>query len=179
MSDDVISVIEAARQLERRKATIFKVMKRLGVRAQKRRDLNSRNQIVAYITQDEFSRIKSDLLVRSSIEPDDEDRGNEDGFISAEIGVFYLIQLEPDLDPLRFKVGFAANIGERHRTLRCSAPFSIVVKTWPCRRLWEKTALDCVTVGCERLHTEVFLCSSLEGVIDRCDNFFGMMPPSQ
>ena len=40
-------------------------------------------------------------------------------FVSAEVGVFYLIQLEPQFDPGRFKVGFAANISDRLRALRC------------------------------------------------------------
>jgi hypothetical protein len=71
-----------------------------------------------------------------------------------DIGVFYLLSLEPEHDPTRFKVGFASNLNERFRQHRCSAPFAKVVKIWPCRRLWEKTAIECVTDGCEQLHTE-------------------------
>jgi hypothetical protein len=93
--------------------------------------------------------------------------------------VFYLIQLEPDFDPGRFKIGFAASLPERLRHLRCSAPFAAVLKTWPCRRLWEKTAIDCVSAGCERLHTEVFRTASLDEVVGRCDGFFAIMPPVQ
>ena len=144
MNDEMISVIEAGRQLERRKATIFKVMKRLGIHAQKRRDSNHGNQVAAYLTHGDFIRVKEALTVANS-SPDKsekEESDNGDTFISAEIGVFYLIQLEPEHDPLRFKVGFAANINDRLRALRCSAPFSTVVKSWPCRRLWEKTAID-------------------------------------
>lgn len=174
VNDEMISVIAAGRQLERRKATIFKVMRRLSIRAHKRRDSNSGNQFVAYITQDDFIRVKEALIAGRSDSSDEGD--SEDAFISAEIGVFYLIQLEPDHDPFRFKLGFAANINERLRALRCSAPFATVVKSWTCRRLWEKTAIDCVTFGCDRLHTEVFRCSSLETVIARCEQFFGMMP---
>jgi hypothetical protein len=178
MNDETISVIEAARQLERKKATVFKVMRRLGIVPRKRRDSASKNQMVAYIALDEFQRVKDALAIRGSLEPDGDGLdANADGFISAEIGVFYLIQLEPDHDPLRFKVGFAANLAERHRVLRCAAPFCIVVKTWPCRRLWEKTAIDCVTSGCERLHTEVFRSSEIQAVVERCERFFAMMPP--
>lgn len=179
MNNEMISVIEAGRQLERRKSTIFKVMKRLDIHAHKRRDSNSGNQVVAYLTHDDFIRVKETLIAGSSDKSEEGESGNGDAFISAEIGVFYLIKLEPDHDPLRFKVGFAANINERLRALRCSAPFSIVVKSWPCRRLWEKTAIDCVTFGCDRLHTEVFRCSSLETVTAKCEQFFGMMPPIQ
>ena len=42
--------------------------------------------------------------------------------------------------------------------------------------LWEKTAIECVTDGCERLHTEVFRVDSIDTVIEKCDKFFGLMP---
>jgi hypothetical protein len=174
MNDDMISVIEAGRQLERRKTTVFKIMKRLGIHPHKRRDSSRGNQVTAFITNAEFLRVKEELLSAPAAPDDEEDAG--DGFVSAEVGVFYLIQLEPELDPLRLKVGFAANMNERLRHLRCSAPFATVIKSWPCRRLWEKTAIDCVTSGCERLHTEVFRCASLEAVASTCDQFFGLMP---
>ena len=177
MNDQMISVIEAGRQLERRKSTIFKVMKRLGIRAQKRRDSNSGNQVVAYLTNDDFVRVKNALISGRTFKSEEGKSDNGDAFISAEVGVFYLIQLEPDHDPLRFKVGFATNINDRLRTLRCSAPFSTVVKSWPCQRLWEKTAIDCVTFGCDQLHTEVFRCPSLETIVAKCEQFFGIMPP--
>ncbi len=181
MNEEMISVIQAGRQLERHRATIFKVVKRLGIHAHKRRDASSGNQLVSYLTHADYIRVKNALLSASSdasVE-DDSNGDNGDGFISAEVGVFYLIQLEPDHDPLRFKVGFAANINERLRALRCAAPFATVLKSWPCRRLWEKTAIDSVTFSCDRLHTEVFRCSSLDAVIARCEQFFGVMPPIQ
>jgi len=177
MNDETISVIEAGRQLERRKATIFKVMKRLGIHALKRRDPNSGGQQVAYITCDDFIRVKEALIAGRSHSIEEGEGNSRDEFDSAEDGVFYLIRLEPNHDPLRFKVGFAANIKDRLRALRCSAPFATVVKSWPCRRLWEKTAIDCVTFACDRLHTEVFRCSSLETVIEKCEQFFRIMPP--
>ena len=93
-----------------------------------------------------------------------------------DIGVFYLLCLEPEHDPHRFKVGFASNLNERLRHHRCAAPYTQVVKTWPCRRLWEKTAIECVTNGCERLHTEVFRAASLKSVEEKCNNFFALMP---
>lgn len=179
MNDEMISVIDAGRQLERRKATVFKVMKRLGIHSHKRRDASSGNQVVAYLTLPDFIRVKDALTSASSGRVEEENSDNFDGFVSNEIGVFYLIQLEPDHDPLRFKVGFASNINDRLRTLRCSARFSTVVNSWPCKRLWEKTAIDCVTLDCDRLHTEVFRCLSLLTIIAKCDHFFEMMPQVQ
>ncbi|HEV3302111.1 MAG TPA: hypothetical protein VG055_20830 [Planctomycetaceae bacterium] len=171
-------MIQVGKQLGKKKAAIFKVMKRLGITALKRRDSDSGNQFVAYITQDEFGRVRSEVEARRASRTNESDNyRNGDGFVSAELGEFYLIRLEPDHDPFRFKVGFAANVTERLRALRCSAPFSVLVKSWPCRRLWEKTAIDCVTADCERLHTEVFRCNSFEMVLERCEQFFKMMPP--
>ncbi len=43
MDDEMISVFEAGRQHERRKTTIFKDMKRLGIHAHKQWDSNSGN----------------------------------------------------------------------------------------------------------------------------------------
>lgn len=170
----MISVIDAGRQVERGKATIFKVIRRLGIHIHKRRDAASGNQLVAYITIADFARVR-EALMGSRIDRTAEVE-SVDAFITAEIGFFYLVQLEPDHDPFRFKVGFAGNINDRLRVFRCSAPFSMVVKAWPCRRLWEKTAIDCVTYGCDRLHTEVFRCTSFDEVLSRCERFFEMMP---
>ena len=51
-----------------------------------------------------------------------------------------------------------------------------MLKTWPCRSLWEKTVIDCVCDGCERLHTEVFRVDSIDKIISKCDAFFSLVP---
>lgn len=178
MSQDMISVIDVAHGQGKKKSTIFRVLRRLGVTPPKRRDSTSGNQLVAYITIEESELVVQELLGRSKrLLPEVGDRNqNSDESISSELGVFYLIQLEPEHDPGRFKVGFAASMPERLRQLRCSAPFASVVQKWPCRRLWEKTAIDCVSIGCEQLHTEVFRATVLEQVVARCQRFFDIMP---
>jgi hypothetical protein len=178
MDEELISVIDIASQHSKGKATVFRILNRLGIEPTKRRSSAGKNQLVSYITQEEFRRVTIELQAitsRDDLEPSESEVG--DDFVSAEVGVFYLIQLEPDLDPSRFKVGFAAGMSERLRHLRCSAPFAVVVRTWPCRRLWEKTAIDSVAVGCERLHTEVFRTASFEEIVARCERFFAIMPP--
>jgi len=166
--DDLISVRDLAARHGKRRQTVFKVLKRLGIETTKLRSAAGRNQLVAYITVEESGRVGVELDAMNSTDeaPLDED----------EAGVFYLVQLEPDFDPGRFKVGFAAGMAERLRHLRCSAPFATVVRTWRCRRLWERTAIDSVTVGCEQLHTEVFRTGSLDEVVARCERFFAVMP---
>jgi hypothetical protein len=177
MNEDLISVIDVARQHGKRKQTVFKVLRRLGIRPSKRRSSSNKNQMIACITQEEFRLVSVEMQAlrgRDDFEPSG-DQGADD-FVSTEVGVFYLIQLEPELDPGRFKVGFAASMSERLRHLQCSAPFAVVVRTWPCRRLWEKTAIESVAAGCERLHTEVFRTGSMDEIIRRCERFFAVMP---
>ena len=169
MDEDRISVIEAARRVGFGKQGTFKVLKRLGIETVKERSSNHAGQAIAYITLDDFARLEEYVV---SKEPETTPNGE----VPTDFGVFYLIQLEPDHDPGRFKVGFAVNLGERLRSHRCSAPFAEVVDTWPCKRSWENTAIDCVTTECEQLHTEVFRTDDLESVIARCNEFFALMP---
>lgn len=168
MSDELISVIDVAKNLNRQKQHVFKVMRRLGIKTVKEKSSNARGQKIAFITLEDFDRVKSYFVE------------TEDGLpesVQSEIGgVFYLIQLEPEHDPERFKLGFATNIEERLRSHRTAAPFSRLLKTWPCKLLWEKTAIDCATQGCDRIHTEVFRAKSIAEVQSKCDEFFALMP---
>ena len=156
--------------------TVFKILKRLGIDTTKQRDSSRRNQLVAYITQTDLERVAIELqAIAERDESDLSDNEGGDDFISAKTGVFYLIQLEPQFDPGRFKVGFAASISERLRSLRCCAPFATVIRSWPCRRLWEKTAIDSVSAGCDRIHTEVFRAESMDEIVAKCERFFAVM----
>lgn len=173
--EELIAVRDIAVLLRKRKQHLFKVLKRLEIDTKKRRAVDGRNQLVAYITQEEYLRLRIELESRVNSEV-------FEGFVEAgvnDVGVFYLIQLEPEYDPGRFKVGFTVDIAERLRHLRCSAPFANVLQTWPCRPVWERTAIESVSVGYERLHTEVFRATSLEEVAVRCDRFFSVMPSLQ
>jgi hypothetical protein len=159
------------------KQTVFKVLKRLRIEPTKRPGANSRGQVISYITEDE-ARIVIETIrsARQAGASENRESASVADVILDERGVFYLLSLEPKSDPGRFKVGFAASLPERLRQLRCSAPFAEVVATWPCKRLWERTAIDCVTHGCERIHTEVFRAASIASVHERCVEFFALMP---
>ena len=93
-----------------------------------------------------------------------------------DVGLFYIMQLEPDHDPGRFKAGFSVEIEGRLQKHRCSALFIPCIKTWPCRRTWERAAIDCITEGCEKLHTEVFRSTALQEFVRRAEAFFSVMP---
>ena len=74
------------------------------------------------------------------------------------------------------KVGFTVELDGRLQKHRCSAPFATYLRTWPCRRTWERAAVDGSTEGCEQLHTEVFRTSDMKFVIARAERFFDLMP---
>jgi hypothetical protein len=131
---------------------------------------------MAYVTREESHRVATELLSARTTTGVEADTDLVPEALLAEQGVFYLLLLEPDHDPGRFKVGFATSLPERLRQLRCSAPLAKVIRTWPCKRLWEKTAIECVANDCERLHTEVFRTVSIESVLKRCERFFELMP---
>ena len=50
-TNELISVKDVGSKLGKRKQTIFKIIKRLGIDVQKRRDSASKNQFVAYIAE--------------------------------------------------------------------------------------------------------------------------------
>jgi len=175
MSEEQISIIDTARKMETRKQAIFKVLKRLGIVATKQRHSGHGNQKIAYITMEEFNRVTDH--VRSG--QNSNSKVNTDEINLMNDGLFYLIQLEPTIDPGRFKVGFSSSMPERLRQLKCSAPLAELVNTWPCRPLWEKTAIDCVSGDCERLHTEVFRIDDIEKIREKCNQFFALMPKSR
>ncbi|QDT35737.1 hypothetical protein Pan189_00900 [Stratiformator vulcanicus] len=174
MIDDQISVIDAAHAVGYGKQAVFKILRRLGIETFKEQSANHNGQAIAYISMDDFQTLQTDVASRQTAGADEsDDDGTTPGI---DYGVFYLIQLEPEHDPGRFKVGFATNINDRLRSHKCSAPFATVLKTWPCKRLWERTAIDCATFCCDQLHTEVFRTDDMATVIDRCDQFFALMP---
>jgi hypothetical protein len=177
MTDEPVSVVDLANQVGKRKQTIFKVLARLNIQTTKQRSTSSRGQLIAYITSQEAQIVLSELNSRAEARNTNTESRSADIAVSdAELGVFYLLELEPQYDPGRFKVGFAASLSERLQKHRCSAPLLKVVKYWPCKRLWERTAIDAVTFDCERIYTEVFRTDSIVNIAERCNQFFALMP---
>ena len=174
---DRIAIVDLADDLQVRKQRIFKVLGRLGISQSQRRDPSRRNQLVATVTSAEANRIRAELEKSASVPVGGAPLAGE--FMSGvadDVGYFYLIQLEPDHDPGRFKLGFTTDLDGRLRKHRCSAPFSSYVATWPCKRGWERAAIDCATEGCEKLHTEVFRATSIDAIASRAKAFFTVMP---
>ncbi|MCK6535961.1 MAG: hypothetical protein L6Q84_23575 [Polyangiaceae bacterium] len=173
MTDARVALVDLADELQLHKQTIFKLVTKLNIATIKVREPERRNQLIATVSDADAALIRAEgARIRAS-----SDAGvDESGALVDDAGVFYLIQLEPQHDPGRFKVGYSVELEGRLQKHRCSAPFATVVKTWPCKRTWERAAIDCATAGCEQLHTEVFRSASLDDVAKRADGFFAVMP---
>jgi hypothetical protein len=174
--DTRIALSELADELQCHKQSLFKIAKRLGINPIKQRDINRRNQLVAMITNEEAQLIKTEFLMRAV---NSNQLGADSDLAITEDGVFYLLQLEPTHDPGRIKLGFTTDLDGRLRKHRCSAPFAQCLKTWPCRRIWERTVIDAVTTGMEVLHTEVFRTGCLNSAIQKADQIFALLPSVQ
>jgi hypothetical protein len=169
MPEELISVIEIARTHGTHKAQVFKILKRLGIESRKLRSEDTRGQSASFIFHADYERLKRECEPRGGKSLPDDTETNW-------VGYLYVVQLEPDLDPERFKIGFASSVEDRLRKHRAAAPFAKPLFEWPCKLLWENTAIDSITRGCERLHTEVFRAGDLAAVGERGDEFFAILP---
>lgn len=92
-------------------------------------------------------------------------------------GVLYVVQIMPDADPSRIKLGYATDATRRLASYRTISPTAIIIKTWPCRSIWEQTAIDSLTAeNCTLIGGEVFTCTDIERLIQRGDTFFSYLP---
>lgn len=179
LTQERIAIVDLADDLQVRKQRIFKVVRRLGIRPTQRREPSRGNQNVATVTPNEASAISAEIVKAFPDTPGADGGlvlGGPAVYYSDDVGFFYLIQLEPEHDPGRFKAGFTTDLEGRLRKHRCAAPFAQYLCSFPAKRVWERAAIDCVTNGCEQLHTEVFRAELLEQVANRAQSFFSMMP---
>ena len=97
--------------------------------------------------------------------------------VNGEIGYFYAVLLIPDLDARRVKLGFASDVNTRLAAHRTASPTATVIKSWSCKRNWERAAMDSATrAECQLIANEVYQCGSVEQLIRRLDEFFSIMP---
>lgn len=169
--DEFVSLKQVAEGLALDPSNARKYILKQGFKPVKRRTLESGGQLTLSFTKEEADRI---IAVRR-------DQGFFGGAetepISEEKGYFYVIQLVPELDPKRVKLGFSSNAENRLQQHRTSAPTATVRKTWPCRKTWEVTAIAALTaVGCRLILNEVYECDEVEQLLARGDAFFALLP---
>lgn len=135
------------------------------------RDKDSR-QLVNALSEEDAESIR---MLRQEQGFDDFDA--KQSVVSNGNGFFYIVQLVPDLDPLRIKLGFASCVKARLSAHRTSAPTAELVATFPCKLIWERAAIDCVTrINCEAISKEVYSCDDLDALVARATEFFAIMP---
>jgi len=169
MKENYISVKELAERLGMDRSHARRYLKKMGVKTQKRRTSDSGNQLCLTVTEEQAEMIVA--------------RRRNEGFlgsgkvVASESGVFYVVQLVPDLDPSRIKLGFASDIRERLSQHRTAAPTASVLKTWPSKRSWEQTVIDAlVAQGCRLILNEVYECDDLDSLLRRGEELFQILP---
>ncbi len=169
MSDEFISLKALAAELGMDRSNARRYVLRLGVKPQKRRTPESGGQLTLTVSASEAEFIKS--------------RRNEQGFLDSakpvqnEAGFFYIIQLVPELDPKRIKLGFADDVNVRLSQHRTSAPTAAVLKSWPCKRSWESTVIDALaSVGGKLILNEVYEFEDVQSLLKHAEQLFVLLP---
>jgi hypothetical protein len=169
MAQEYVSLKQLAEELGLDRSNMRKYALRHGVKPHKRRTPDSGNQLTlaVSISEAEFIRAKrSEEGFLSSSKP-----------VSKEVGVFYVIRLVPELDPRRIKLGFADDLNSRLVQHRTAAPTAVVAKSWPCKRSWEVTVMDCLSAcHCKLILNEVFECEDVDALIRKADELFSLLP---
>jgi hypothetical protein len=167
--DEFVSIKELANRLGMDRSHARRYVLGLGCSFHKRRVSDSGGQLTLCVTSAEADQIIS--------------QRSKQGFLKStvvalpDVGVFYVIQLIPDLDPKRLKLGFAESLEQRLSQHRTAAPTARVLAAWPCKRSWESTAMDALTrIGCHLILNEVFECDEPNAVVGRGNIFFGTLP---
>lgn len=169
MAEDFVSLKQLAGELGMDRSHARRYVLRLGVTPHKRRTPDSQNQLTLAVSTPEAELIRA--------------KRQEAGFLEStkpvftEVGMFYVIRLVPELDQRRLKLGFADDLPSRLGQHRTAAPTAAVVKSWPCKRAWEGTVMDCLTaVNCRLILNEVFECDDVDALIARGDKLFDLLP---
>lgn len=137
---------------------------------EKRRMPDSRNQPAIAFTKEVADQIKE--------QREENGFGARSKVVDDGTGFFYVIQIVPDLDPNRVKLGYARNVGQRLQQHRTTSPTAKLVEHWPCKATWEQEAIDCITFlcGCKLVGGEVYDCDSVATVVEYGHGFFDIMP---
>lgn len=168
-SDDYVSIKDLANRLGMDRSHARRYVMKLGYSFHKRRTPGSGSQLTLCVTSAEADEIASQRA----------DKGFTSSTVVAisDVGVFYVIQLVPDLDPKRLKLGFAESLEQRLSQHRTAAPTARALRACPCKRPWEMTAIDALTrEGCRLILNEVFECDDPDALVKRGDAFFSMLP---
>ena len=91
-----------------------------------------------------------------------------------EDGLFYIVQLLPDDLPEIIKMGFTSDIASRISNHKTCCPQLELIKTFPCKRYWEKTTIDYLakSYSLKNKGGEVFLCKDIHALVNTANQLF-------
>ena len=159
----IVLVYELARELPMHKSNLSKLIDKLEIKKISVRSPEKNNQLVSAITEEDAEAVRK---YRSDFEIIE--HANE--------GVFYILQLLPEIDSLRVKLGFAQDLNDRISYFRTLLPELVVLKTWKCDKNLEKTVIRmAITSECEQVGIEVYRVTSVENTVTRLDKIFDML----
>jgi hypothetical protein len=164
-----VTLGELASEFGMEKTNIRKYALAKGFTFTKLRDKRSNNQIVIALTLEETNELRNTR--------EREGFTNQDKPIDNGNGYFYIIQLIPELDESRIKLGFASNVQNRLNSHRTAAPTAKLLKSWPCKKTWEIAAIASLTrCNCKSIGSEVYSFENIENLILEGNRFFELMP---
>lgn len=168
MAEEYISIKQLATEIGMDRSHARRYVLGLGLTPTKHRTADSGNQLTLTVTAPEADFIRQNRKEQGFLESSKP--------IENEVGSFYVIQLVPELDRKRIKLGFADDINQRLSQHRTSAPTATVLKSWPCRRSWEKTVIDALAgVGGKLILNEVYEFDDIEKMIEHGDQLFSLL----
>ena len=161
-----VSLKVLAKEVGMDRSHLRKYVLGLGIAVFKVRTPDSRNQLALAVSPEDAERIKTDR----------KRKGFVPGEVSAETGFgdFYAVILDPDARPNRVKFGFSHSLHNRMAAYRTTNPQAKLLHKWSSLPRWESTAIDALTVGCERIAVEIYECAELDEVVKRGNKFFRM-----
>jgi hypothetical protein len=167
--EEHISIKHLAESLGMDRSHARRYVLKLGFKPAKRRTKDSGNQLTLTVTSEE-----ADAILKHRRE---QGFAGQSKAVETEAGVFYVIQLVPELDPRRIKLGFAVDLNDRLTQHRTAAPTAKVLKSWPCKRAWEVTVMDYLSsMGCRHILNEVFECDDLDSLLKGGEELFRILP---
>ena len=99
----------------------------------------------------------------------------------SENGFFYIIALIPEYNRGRLKVGFASNVEERLGQHRTAAPTAELVRSWPCKRAFEKTIIAALSSLGKQVRNEVYDFDNVDLIVSKAETLFSLLnitPPN-
>lgn len=126
---------------------------------------NEKNMYLSSIRAADLAKLKDSLTNKSH----------------SENGFFYMIALVPEYNRGRIKLGFATNVEERLGNHRTAAPTAELVRSWPCKRAFEKTIIAALSSLGKQVRNEVYDFDNVDLIVSKAETLFSLLnitPPN-